>query len=355
MRTLILSLLTLTLFATQATYGHEGHDHGPPAGVLTANTGETEPTPGATTGSGDLKFKYNAELSELPAEIAKGILPAHGGFAKTPTGELYFGLEGTGLIRLSADLKTKTLVTAADSRLATGGLHNCAYADRDGGLLLLPDNGGGNVHICKLDGTVLKSLPKPKFFPEKGAYRPTDVDLAADGKAYVVDGYGESKSCFTIDLDAMEYGEYKFGAKVPIRGRVPGLFSTSHGVTFDPTDGALVIADRERRWAQRLTTDGEFLSGFDTPGTVCDIDFVEHGGERLTVAGCLRGPNWGPGVVGILRGDQTVSVLKPKEDLGLSQFDHIHNAAGVVVDGKLYILCYGWNPGCYAVLEHVAE
>ena len=71
------------------------------------------------------------------------------------------------------------------------------------------------------------------------------------------------------------------------------------------------------------------------------------------VAGCLTGPD--KGVVQILRDGEVVSTLKPKLDLGLSQFEHIHNAAGVVVGGKLYVLCYGWNPGCYAVLEHVKE
>ncbi|CAN0359892.1 unnamed protein product, partial [Ectocarpus sp. 4 AP-2014] len=221
---------------------------------------ESTPIEGATTGSGDLKFRYHAELSELPEEIAKGIRPAHGGFAKTPSGDLYFGLQGTGLISLSADLKTKTLVSDADF-LTQGGLHNTTYIDRDGGMLVLPDNDNGQIHIVKTDGTEVKTLGKPAILPE-GKYAPTDADLASDGKVYVVDGYGESKLAFTIDLDKMDYDEVKFGGPAG-PGRQEGKFSTNHGITFDPTDDTVLIADRERQWAQKLKLDGEFVEGYD--------------------------------------------------------------------------------------------
>ncbi|QDT67983.1 hypothetical protein MalM25_08920 [Planctomycetes bacterium MalM25] len=347
----LLALLLAAASLPAIAIAHEGHDHGVAAGVLTANSDGSEPTPGATTGSGDLQFKYNAELSALPEEIAKGILPAHGGFAKAPNGEIYFGLNRTGLIKLSADLRTKTLVSASEN-LTKGGLHNAAYVDRDGGLLILPDNNKGRVLVVKLDGSEVKTLGVPTFL--EGKYAPTDADVAADGLVYICNGYGASKTVFTLDLDALDYGEHKFGGRVPGKGRTKGKFSTNHGVTFDPTDETLVIADRERQWAQKLTTAGEFVEGYDMDRhNPCDVDFVEHNGERLMVAGCLTGPD--KGVVQILRDGKVVSTLRPKNDLGLSQFEHIHNAAGVSVNGKLYVLCYGWNPGCYAVLEHVAE
>ncbi len=349
MRTLLTILALLSVPAIGLA--HEGHDHDTPSGVQTANTADSKPTPDATTGSGDLKFRYHAELSELPAEIAKGIKAAHGGFGKAPNGELYFGLNKTGLIKLSADLKTKTLVSAS-KLLTEGGLHNCAYLDRDGGMLILPDNNKGRLLVVKLDGSEVKALKKPDFLP-KGKYAPTDADIASDGKVYVCDGYGSSKLVFTFDSESMEYGEVAFGGKTG-KGRTEGKFSTNHGVTFDPKDDTLVIADRERQWAQKLTFEGEFVEGYDMDRhNPCDVDFVEFNGERLMVAGCLTGPD--KGVVQILRDGKVVSTLRPMIDLGLNQFRHIHNAAGVTVDGKLYVLCYGWNPGCYAVLEHVAE
>ncbi|QDT67984.1 NHL repeat protein [Planctomycetes bacterium MalM25] len=372
---LVLALMALLALSTPLS-AHEGHDHeagatvvASPAsssgGVETAFKSKKGPTPGATTGSGDLRFKYNAELSKLPSEIADRILRAHGGFAKTPGGDLYFGLRDTGLIHLSADLRTKTLI-AANEYYASGGLHNCAYLERDGGLLIIPDDEGGRILIVDLEGNEVKTLKRPPFFP-KGNYKPTDIDIASNGKAYVADGYGSTKKVFTIDLETMDYEAIKFGDRVTDSNQTPGRFSTSHGVTFDPTDDSVVVADRERQWVQKFDLDGEFLAGFQTgDSNPCDIDFVDFGDDRLMVVGCLVGPKDGGtdkndrptrsnGVVQILRDGEVVSTLDLKNDLGLDQFRHVHNAAGVVRDGKLYVLCYGWNPGCYAVLEHVVE
>ncbi len=335
---------------------------GEAAGVETAYQAENGPTAGATTGSAGLRFKYNAELSKLPREIAQGIQQAHGGFAKTPTGDLYFGLRGTGLIRLSADLKTKTLL-ATGEHYTSGGLHNCTYLDRDGGLLLIPDDEAGRLLVVDLQGNEVKTLTRPSFFPE-GDFKPTDIDIAPNGKAYAADGYGDSKQVFTVDLDKLEYDEIKLGGPTGA-GRTDGKFTTPHGVTFDPTNKTLLVTDRERQWVQRFDLDGNFLAGFDVGDcNPCEVDLVEYGGERLMVVGCLVGriigeddkgdPVRDNGVVQILRDGQVVSTLDPKKDLGLDQFQHIHTAAGVVCDGTLHIICYGWAPGCYAVLEHVA-
>ena len=59
--------------------------------------------------------------------------------------------------------------------------------------------------------------------------------------------------------------------------------------------------------------------------------------------------------ISILRDGEVVSTLRPKADLGIEAFQHVHNAVGVVTGGQLYVLCYGWNPGCYAVLELVVD
>ncbi|QDU90291.1 NHL repeat protein [Pirellulimonas nuda] len=350
-----------------ACSAHEGHTHVPAANQPTLQV--TTAAPDAVTGTGDLRFRYRADLSKLPDEIGKGIAKAHGGFAKTPTGEIYFGLEGTGLVRISADLRDKTLVTDAP-RLAGGALHNTTYIDADGGRLVLPDPNGGRVHIVKLNGAEVATLGRPEVNDhytaknEKGApknaYKPTDTALGSDGVLYICDGYGSGKFVLTADLTAdlaaAAYGDRYFGGAVSGPGQQEGKFSTNHGVTLDPQDDTLMIADRERQWVQKLTQQGEFVSGIDMVGAnPCDVDLVDFNGERLMVVGCLVGGGGAPGVVNIVRGDKVASVLKPKEDLGLELFQHIHNAAGVVVDGKLFVLCYGWNPGCYAVLEHVAQ
>jgi sugar lactone lactonase YvrE len=345
--------------APLAAVGHPGHDHRDQF-VATEATPPSAPMNDAITGTGDLRFRYRPDLSELPENIAKGIKKAHGGFAKTPDGDIYFGLEGTGLIRLSADLKTKTLVSDSDD-MKGGALHNTTYIKKDGDLLILPDPARGRVYAVTLEGKTVATIGRPQvndyYKNPDNAYRPTDADLATDNVLYICDGYSPGKYVLAADLEEQKFFDRYYGGAVEGKGRQEGKYSTNHGVTFDPNDATLLIADRERQWIQRMTLTGEFVEGFDTAGgDVCDVDFVEWQGERLIVAGCLKsGAGAEPGFVAILRDGKVVSTLKPKVDLGIEEFQHIHNAAGVVVDGKLFVLCYGWNPGCYAVLEHIAE
>ncbi|TWT48508.1 hypothetical protein [Botrimarina hoheduenensis] len=336
--------------AAAVAVAHEGHDHEPTTSVQTAFS--ADPKPGAVTGSGDFVFRYNAELSALPAEIAAGIKDAHGGFAKGPDGAVYFGLVRTGVIRIAPDLKHKTLLSKTKA-VVTGALHNTTYvADAEGDYLVLSDPELGDVDFIRTDGSDIGTLGKPASVD--GAYRPTDADVASNGLLYVCDGYGSTKQILTADPKALAYGPLAFGGPAG-KGRTPGKFSTNHGVTFDPTDDTLLIADRERQWVQRLSLSGEFIEAYDLEGgNPCDVDFVEVGGERLMIVGCLVGDNE-PGLVQILRDGRVVATLRPAVDLGLDVFRHIHNAAGIVVEGKLYVLCYGWNPGCFAVLEAVSR
>ena len=363
MKTLAISLAAALLLVAEAP-AHPGHASATDPGKAAA----PDATPGlagseATTGSGDLRFRLRPDLSELPEAIAGGIVRAHGGVAKAPDGSLYFGLVGTGVVRVSADLREKTLVSGR-KELVEGGLHNATYLDQEGGVVVLPDNVLGRLLLLNLRTGEVASVGRPTVDPyyddPAKPYRPTDADTDGAGTLFVCDGYAPSKLVLTVDLKTMTYGANNFGGPVPDRDRTPGRFSTNHGVTFDPEDGSLWIADRERQWVQRLTTSGDFLEGHDTGGAnPCDVDFVQWRGDRLAVVGCLvssaGGGGEAPGVVQLLRDGQVVSTLRPKVDLGVEEFQHIHNAVGVVVDGRLYVVCYGWNPGCYAVLEHVAE
>ncbi|MEQ8848548.1 hypothetical protein [Botrimarina sp.] len=363
-RTLITPAAAITLLAL-ATAAIAHPDHGPAvAGAATAVVAATaavaEAGPDATTGSGDLRFRYRADLSQLPGAINASIERAHGGFAKAPDGSLYFGLKGVGVVRVSADLREKTVV-AGDQAMQHAGLHNTTYVDRDGGLLVLPDNEQAKVYVLKTDGSKVGELGRPAvndyYRDDSNPYRPTDTDVGTDGTLYVCDGYSPGKYVVTADLGGLAYNDFFFGGAVSGPGREEGRFSTNHGVTRAPSEDALVIADRERQWLQKVTPKGDFIEGYDTAGgDVCDVDFVDFGGQQLMVAGCLKSEGGqGPGFVAILKDGEVASVLRPKLDLGLEQFQHIHNAVGVVVDGKLFVLCYGWNPGCYAVLEHVAQ
>jgi hypothetical protein len=45
----------------------------------------------------------------------------------------------------------------------------------------------------------------------------------------------------------------------------------------------------------------------------------------------------------------------PKEDLGLTNFTHVHNAVLHKVGNKYYIIAQAWNPGDFAILEQVVD
>ena len=77
---------------------------------------------------------------------------------------------------------------------------------------------------------------------------------------------------------------------------------------------------------------------------------------RVAVVGCLKGPDESKGApIYILEDDQLVSTLMPKEELGLQDFQHVHNAVCVRRNGRLYVIAQAWNPGDFAILEQVDQ
>ena len=45
----------------------------------------------------------------------------------------------------------------------------------------------------------------------------------------------------------------------------------------------------------------------------------------------------------------------PKKELGLENFQHIHNASITKIGNTIYIIAQAWNPGDFAILEQVVE
>ena len=82
----------------------------------------------------------------------------------------------------------------------------------------------------------------------------------------------------------------------------------------------------------------------------CDIFYL----GKYAVVPALDGPDKKKGApVYILEEDQLVSTLLCKEDLGLANFQHIHNAVLRQAGGRLYVIVQAWNPGDFAILEQV--
>jgi aryl-alcohol dehydrogenase-like predicted oxidoreductase len=45
--------------------------------------------------------------------------------------------------------------------------------------------------------------------------------------------------------------------------------------------------------------------------------------------------------------------ILPKEELGLTNFVHVHNAVLRQIGSKYYLIAQAWNPGDFAILEQV--
>jgi hypothetical protein len=113
----------------------------------------------------------------------------------------------------------------------------------------------------------------------------------------------------------------------------------------------LDVADRPHSRFERFTRYGHYLSSLAMPsGSLpCDINYLD---QQYSVVPALEGPDKKKGApIYILENEKLVSTIMIKEDLGLPNFIHIHNAAIRKIGGKFYIFALAWNPGDFAILE----
>lgn len=310
-----------------------------------------------TSGQGEWVFRLHSGLSRLPEGAGKFLRGAHGGFAvdRRGKGDVYFALKGCGIIRMSPDLTRKEIITL-DPWLRQGNFHNTTVIyDGDGKPhLALPDNEKQRVYVTTMDGALVSVLSHPRGNPYYDSWRPfvpTDVEQAPQGDIFVVTGY--SPGDFVVSADPFQ-GTWRsliFGGK----GREHGKFGTGHGITWNSRKKTLDISDRPHSRIESFGTDGKYRESVSLPeGSLpCDIDFL----EEYAVVGCLKGPGGKtPAPAYILdREGKVISTIRPKADLGLELFTHIHNVTWHTVgegeSRKVYLLCQAWNPGGFAVLE----
>ena len=318
-----------------------------------------------------MRFRVLYASERLPEKAREVLEAAHGGFAvdrRPGQGEVYFALPGAGLVRISADLQSIELLDT-EPALRDTNLHNTTlWQGADGTpYLSFPANDTGRVFTTTLGGDLVHTLKAPTgetdlghptvddYFRAGGRFVPTDVDELR-GLLYVATGYSDLDWVLTARVDetpalAIEWNDLAFGG----RGPAPGQFGTGHGVTV--VEGAsprVEVADRPRAGIDRFTRYGHYLSTVSLPegSFPCDIDYL----DGYAVVGALHGPDREKGApVYVLQGDQVVSTVWPKEELGLERFQHVHNAVLTRVDDRVYILVQAWNPGDFAVLEQVVE
>jgi hypothetical protein len=304
----------------------------------------------------------------LPAEAQKVLKAAHGGFAidrRPGRGETYFALPGAGIIQISSDLKkTKMLDTSPEVRDTNA--HNALIFEGPDGApyLAVPGNQANKVFITNLDGKLVNTLPAPttandlgstmanNYFANGGNFIPTDVEHL-NGLLYIATGYSKLDMVLTARITGAnpfrtEWSDLSFGGK----GKDKGQFGTGHGITIPPGTTRIDIADRPNSEIDRFNRHGHYLSTVSMPaGSLpCDIQYI----GKYAIVGALDGPDKTKGApIYIMEDDKLISTVMVKEDLGLPNFLHIHNAVLREVGGKMYIIAQAWNPGDFAILEQV--
>lgn len=150
-----------------------------------------------------------------------------------------------------------------------------------------------------------------------------------------------------------------FGGKTD-NPELNGKFGTAHGITLDPFDNHLTIADRFHGRVQIHAHDGRFINSHKLPlGTwPCGIQYVEFKNRWLAVVGCLYddvSQTNLPAPIHILDAlsHEIVSTIRPKDELEIDLAQHLHNVIGILHNGEFYLICQSWNPGHYFVLQKV--
>lgn len=323
-----------------------------------------------TTGEGAYQFRVFQTRDLLPQEAQAVLESAHGGFAvdrREGQGHTYFALPGAGIIRLAPDMKSADLIASPDD-LKNNNMHNTTLWQTPDGTpyLSFPANDQAKVFTTTLDGELVHTLRAPRdrddfdepvvneYFSKGGAFVPTDTEVL-DGRMYITTGYSPLDYVLTAALGGDKTPEFTwhdlaFGG----RGDGPGQFGTGHGIVIDPDGKHLTVADRPNAQLEHFTRYGHYRGTTNLPEGAfpCDVDY--EGG--YTLVGCLHGADRSKGApIYLLKGEEVISTLMIREDLGLEKFTHIHNAVLHTVNDRLYVIAQAWNPGDFVILEQVLE
>jgi hypothetical protein len=313
------------------------------------------------SGQGDFKFALRDDMYSLPSAAKENEVKLHGGFAidnRPDKGQVYYGMPGNGIMRVESDLKSQEIIPLPDN-LGELNYHSTKIVNLNGEeRLILAAEGNEKVVMIDLDGKVDKTLSRPEFEEYKSAdvgYKPTDTVLIED-TLYIADGYGANY----ISANSLVDDTWKmiFGGGCPTKAPEDGKFSTAHGINFNPVHKHIDICDRPNARIQAHDLTGQFLNSFKLPegSFLCGINYFEKQNKWYAVVGCLRDPQVGegrPAPIYIIDAEnyELLSVVRPKEELGVELAQHIHNAVMHIVNDTLYLVCQAWNPGHYFVLE----
>jgi len=305
------------------------------------------------SGQGFWKFVAARDRVPLPAPLTC-VTQAHGTIIVDQAADVvYWGLQGVGWVGFSNKLQSSWLV-AGHPAFTNGNLHGADILpqSRKAPLIAAADNKSGKVYLTDTGFQNVEMLVKPTFgsYSTNKGFAPTDVAFAGAKELWVVDGYAQQRF-LPADVDSFQWRGEHFGGG--------NRFSkTLHGVTYDEKHDELLFSARPEGQMRRVERKNRLLTeilGLPKGTWLCDVDV--WGGYVL--AACLNGPEKSPGPLYIInqKSRAIVSTIKPKEDLGYEDAQHLHDAAWYVT-GKgrkqeVYILFTNWNPGGIGALKLV--
>jgi hypothetical protein len=353
-----------------STQAHEPHraDYSKVTVTLSSFLSEGAQSEGKMSGQGVMKFRVLHTASELPQAALKVLTSAHGGFGvdtRPGKGETYFALPGAGILQVSADLQTVKLIDTPPEITKTN-MHSATvwYAPDGTPYLVFAANDDGKIFTTTLDGKLVSTLSAPtvdddldnptvnNYFAGGGSFVPTGV-TELDGRYYMSTGYSFLDYVLTARISSynpftLAWNDLVFGG----RGDAVGQFNQAHAIQVHPGTKHLEIADRMHSKVDLYTRYGHYLSSIRVPDGAlpCDVHFC----DIYTIIPCLEGPDRRKGgPIYILRDGKIISTVYAKDDLGLENFKHIHNAVLRKLGSRFYIIAQAWNPGDFAILEQV--
>ncbi|MCP4848454.1 MAG: hypothetical protein GY899_10965 [Verrucomicrobiaceae bacterium] len=232
----------------------------------------------ARTGQGKGIYKVVRNWPKYPEGKKLGNL--HGDMAADSKGKVYIATGGTIQV-IAADGTYEGELRAKNGNKAFRGVHGMKVRKIDGEeTLIIAMPGVKRVVNVRFDGTVVWQIIGPPkvegMYGSISQYNPTDLDVAPDGRVYIVDGYGKSL-VHVYDKDRKYLKT--FGGK----GKEDGKFNICHNILIDTRSDkpSLLISDRQNNRLQLHDMDGNFIRTIDSKlGRPCAADI--HG-ELLAV------------------------------------------------------------------------
>jgi hypothetical protein len=305
------------------------------------------------SGQGFWKFVAARARVPVPPSILT-VTQAHGTIIVDQTKDVvYWGLQGVGWVGFSNKLQSSWLV-AGNPAFTNGNLHGADILPqgRKAPLIAAADNKSGKVYLTDTTFQNVADLVKPTFgsYSTNKGFAPTDVAFVNGKELWVVDGYAQQRF-MPADVSPLQWRGEQYGGG--------NRFSkTLHGVTYDEKHDELLFSARPEGQMKRVERKNRLLTeilGLPKGTWLCDVDVW---GDYV-LAACLNGPDKSPGPLYIINQKKRtiVATIKPKEDLGYDDAQHLHDAAWYVTgkgrEQEVYILFTNWNPGGIGALKLV--